>query len=755
MQYMTYLRWGILSGIFLIPFVPFVIAQGGLFPGAFFPYITGKNFAFRIIIELIFLLWVLLALREPKYRPRGSWMLWTVAAFVGWMALATAVSLEPVKSFWSNFERMEGYIGLIHLFLWFVVAGAMLSAEKLWDRFLNTSIAVSAIMGVYALLQVTHLAGFAPSTQSGVRADTSFGNATYLAVYLLIHAFLVLYMLARRPNSTWQVLYGIALTLNLVGLYFTETRGAILGFLGGLLVAAIWVAWKGTGAEWAGLRRYALGAIVGVVVLAGGFYAIRNTSFVQSSSTLARLASISLEDRTTTSRFQIWQMAGQGFVERPVFGWGQENFNYVFNKYYDPSMYNQEAWFDRAHNQFLDWLIAGGLPAFLLYTALYLMAAWIILRAPTLNVAERAVLLGLLAGYTFNNLFVFDNLVSGVYFFVLLAYLHSISAIRAPSLALSRPLSDQMLAIAAPVVLIGGLTALWALNGPGIARATSLVAAIQTQEAGRNSAGAVVGVQKDPKKNIAQFAEVLGPGVWPGGPLGRQEATEQYLQFASGVATQQNINPQVKVDLFTSARDAGNRLIAERGGDARLELFLGTFLSQFGQIPEALGHLDKALEYSPKKQQILMEKGLTLHKSGDKAGAVEAMRQAYEGATGYDLALFYYIGTLASAGQNTQADALLMKRFGKVVVVDNDQILRVFMGLKLYDRAIAIWQQRVAAAPKDPQVHLGLATAYFAACKIPEVLAELKEIARIEPKAAADMATLQKQIQSNELKCGQ
>jgi O-antigen ligase/tetratricopeptide (TPR) repeat protein len=755
MQYTNYLRWGILSGIFLIPFVPFIIAQGTTFPALFFPYITGKNFAFRILVELIFFLWVLLALKDPKYRPRGSWVMWTALAFVGWMAVATALSVDPIKSFWSNFERMEGYISLVHVFLWFVVAGTVLSVENLWNRFLNTSIGVSAIMGLYALMQVLHVAGFQPSSQSGARADTSFGNATYLAVYLLIHSFLILFMLSRRRNDSGiQMLYGAALVLNLVGLYFTETRGAILGLIGGLIVAALWMLWQGRTAEWRTVRRYALGGLIAVVVLAGGFFALRNTALVQSSSTLSRLASISLEDRTTISRFQIWQMAGQGFQERPLFGWGQENFNYVFNKYYDPSMYNQEAWFDRAHNQFLDWLIAGGLPAFVLYLGLYLVAAWVIVRNAVLNVGERAALLGLLAGYAFHNLFVFDNLVSAVFFFALLAFLHSISAIRAPSLALSRPVSDRGIAIAAPLIGIAGLLVVWALNAPGMVRAHTLIDAIQTQEAGRNSAGQVVGVAKDPKKNLNEFTEVLGPVVWPGGPLGRQEAVEQYLQFASGVGAQQNINPQTKLDLFTSARDAGNQLLTERKGDARLELFMGTFLGQFGQVPESLGHLQKALEYSPKKQQILIQVGLTLLQGGDKESALKLLKQAYDSAPAFDQARIFYAAGLYYAGRGAEADALLTERFGSAQV-DNPQLLQVFMNLKLYDRAIAIWKKRVEASPKDVQVHLGLASTYFAACKIPEVLAELKEIARIEPSAAAEMTQIQKQIQDGTLKCGQ
>lgn len=725
-----------------------------MWPNLFFPYITGKNFAFRILVEVAVLCYVLLALREPKYRPRSSYLMWAALGFVGWMAVATVFSVDPVKSFWSNFERMEGYVGLVHLFAWFVVAGAVLTAEKLWDRFFNTSIAVSTVQGMWAVFQALGLLSI--STQSGARADTTFGNATYLAVYLLINFFLTLYMLARTggTRSPLRYYYGAALLLQFAGVYLTETRGALLGLVGGVIVAALWVALRATAPQARALRRGALWVLGGVALLVVAFFIIRATPLVNYSSTLQRLAAISLEDRTTQSRFIIWSMALEGVAQRPLTGWGQENFSYVFNEHYRPEMYNQESWFDRAHNQFIDWLIAGGVPAFLLYLSLYVLAAWATLRSTELSVGEQAAFLGLLAGYAFNNLFVFDNLVSGIYFFAILAYLHSVSRHHKPSLLLSRPMSDHMIAIAAPVVLVAGLCAMWALNAPAMARASLLVNALQTQEAGQNSSGVTVGVAKDPKKNLSEFTEALGPVVWPSTLLGVQETTEQLLQYASAAAGQSSVNPQVKTDLFNTAVAAINALLESRPGDARLELFAGTFLTQFGQTAEGMAHLRKALEASPRKQQIQIQIGLTLLQTGDNEGALEMLQAAYEAAPGYDAARIYYAAGLYATANATQADALLTERFGSSVV-DNNQLLQVFMGLKLYDRVIAVHKLRVEAAPEDSQVHLGLASVYFAACRIPEVLAELKVIARLQPQSALEMQNLTKQIQDGTLKCGQ
>ena len=759
MRYTDYLRWGALCALFLALFVPFIVASGtwGM-PNLFFPFITGKNFVFRILVELALLCYVLLALKEPKYRPRASLIMWAAALFVVWMAVATAVSVDPVKSFWSNFERMEGYVGLVHLFAWFVITGAVLTAERLWDKFFNVSVTVAAVQGLWAFMQFLGFASI--STQSGARADTTFGNAIYLAVFLLINVFVTLYMLARLeqgPKSnkaTLQALYGIALVLQVAGIFFTETRGAILGLAVGLVATAVYILFFARGREHRTLRRIAFGAIGAVLLIAGGIYVARDTAFVRESPVLRRVASISFTETTVVSRLKyIWPMAITGGMERPVAGWGQENFNFVFNKNYDPGMYNQEQWFDRAHNQFLDWLIAGGIPAFLLYTSLYALALLAVWRArEKLSVAEQAVFVGLLAGFAFNNMFVFDNLVSGMYFFALLAYLHSLTRRELPrSVWYTRALSDRTLAVAAPVIIGAVLLGAWSLNGPGLVRAQTLVTALQNQEAGLNNEGKVVGVAKDPKKQLAQFRAAVGAPLWPGTALGRQETIEQFSVFASGMAQQTSLNPAVRQGIATGAEQAVRALLTERPGDARLELFAATFYAQYGQVVAALEHLKAALALSPRKQQILIQEGLTLLQAGDTPGALALLKQSFESATGYDMARNMYAAGLYFAKQNAAADALLAERYG-TAVVDNPQLLQVYMSLKLFAQAIAVWQKRVEDSPKDPQIRLGLASVYFASGDKANTIAQLREIAKVSPKDAADMEKLIKQIQDGTLK---
>src|SRR3989344_2701519 len=74
-----------LGALFLIPLTPLIVT--GSF---FFPFITGKAFFFRILVEVAVCAWVVLALLDRAYRPRISAIGIAIVAFVSWMFVADA-----------------------------------------------------------------------------------------------------------------------------------------------------------------------------------------------------------------------------------------------------------------------------------------------------------------------------------------------------------------------------------------------------------------------------------------------------------------------------------------------------------------------------------------------------------------------------------------------------------------------------------------------------------------------------------------
>ncbi len=148
-------------------------------------------------------------------------------------------------------------------------------------------------------------------------------------------------------------------------------------------------------------------------------FALKDTPLMEGNHALSRISKISLDDPTTQVRLMTWDIAWQGIKEKPLLGWGQENFIVVYSKYFNPELFAIETWVDRSHNVVLDWFINAGIFGLLFYLSLF-VALFYKLRMPT-RIGTFVVLSGVIA-YFVQNLFVFDNINTYIMFFTVLAY---------------------------------------------------------------------------------------------------------------------------------------------------------------------------------------------------------------------------------------------------------------------------------------------------------------------------------------------
>jgi tetratricopeptide (TPR) repeat protein/O-antigen ligase len=728
MKLTTILRYIVLAGLFIIPFIPLVVANS-----YFFPFITGKGFTFRIIVEIIFGAWVALALIHPGYRPQKSWILWSWLAFTVIIALADFMGVNPYKSFWSNYERMEGLITLLHLGAYFLVASTVLSTERLWNWFWNTTIIASLIVVFYSFLQ---LIGTITINQGSVRVDATFGNATYLSVYMLFHIFITLFLIISNRHFLLipqiktlysKVLVGLPIMLlQFVVLYKTATRGTMLGLIVSVLLVSVLVVTLER--QRRQFRKIAFGFIVATVVIVLGFLAIKNTRFVQTSPVLSRFATISLKDNTTISRFVLGNMAIQGFKERPVLGWGQENFNYVFNKYYEPRLYGQEQWFDRTHNVITDWLIAGGILGLLAYLSFYIAILWHVWKSRTeehFTTTEKSVITGLLVAYFIHNFFVFDNLISYIFFLSIAAYVYSRTTEGARAVAHERAHSNNRFII--PVALIATILILYTVNARPIAANTTLIQALQTQPS-KTPGVPNAPYNGDVTPNLQKFKAVIGYNTF-----GSSEAREQLLGVAETVATSQ-YPITGRDELLRYAVEQMDEQIKATPNDARYYVLFGAFLSRVGQAQVALPYLTKAVELSPRKQTILFELGSAYATLKQYPQAEQTMKKAFDLDPSYEVARILYGASAIYNGHEAEAQNVL-KPLATSTLIKSDYILQAYYNTGKNTKVVDILKQRVELAPNDPQSHLSLAAGYLLIKDRANAIKELEKAKALYPGA--------------------
>ncbi|NDE04714.1 MAG: hypothetical protein EB003_08710 [Flavobacteriia bacterium] len=273
----------LLATIFILPAFALIVVDS-----YFFPFITGKAFFFRILVEIAFASWIILAFIDPKYRPKITPLSIGVTIFAVVALIADFLGVNPLRSIWSNFERMEGWITIVHLWALFIVFsntfGFGEEGKRIWQRWINAELFIAFIVSIYAIVQ---LAGGAEIHQ-GSRVDASLGNAAYMAVYMLFNVGLAAYMsvIVRMKkiivNSFLKWMYPVLSILFGFILFETATRGTILGLFGGLMLAlAIYSIF---GKDESKKSRLISGGIIFAIILVGiVFWMNKDASFIQKN----------------------------------------------------------------------------------------------------------------------------------------------------------------------------------------------------------------------------------------------------------------------------------------------------------------------------------------------------------------------------------------------------------------------------------------------------------------------------------------
>ena len=729
-QYKAAVAWVIRLGAYIIPFIPLYIASD-----LFFPFITGKAFAFRIIVEIVFAAWVWLILVAPEHRPRKSQLLIAFTVFLAVLTLSTIFSENLTRSFWSNFERMEGLVMHLHLFAYFLVLSSMFE-RKHWHTFFALFVVAGFFENIYVMIQ--HL-GYIPSLQGITRVDGTIGNPTYLAAYLLFVVGFSLLMRLWSQGSPWRYWYDFMAVFSLIAMYFTASRGISVGLLGGILVFVMFVLWPRASHIVALRYRYgAFGLFVVAMLCAGGLYVFRSSAFVLNSPVLSRVASISLAQGA--ARFKIWAIGWRGFQDYPIIGRGLETYANVFSRYYNPALYNQEPWFDRSHNIILDWLNSAGVAGLFSYLALLgaaLVCLLRLVRKNAITLLEGGLLTALLAAYVIQNLFVFDQLATYVSLVALFAYLAStervVSGAVASSAKLFVPELKVMSAAIAGFVLVASLaTTFYFINVKPIRANLALIDALR-----RASVGDLLGT-------VAAYADALDEG-----PLGRQEIREQLTRFGVAFAGATNIPDDQKLLALQTILGEAQKNVAENPLDPRGVIYLATFLNRVGLTDAAIQALDRALVLSPKKQQIYFEKAESYFQKNDYVHAIPVLRAAFDLDTRFDTARQNLIAAYILSGDQKNADVLLLEGYGRLDP-PIDLFAAVYTRAANYVRLEGITRSLVANIPANTGYRINLAKLLVGLGRRTEAILSLREAIQAIPTFATEGGSLIEKIQKGE-----
>ncbi len=335
-----------------------------------------------------------------------------LALFIGIRILSGFLGVDPHKSFWGDALRLTGtwvwilfFITSMGLSLW-----ANDKSRRLFVLWIGTLTAsITALYG--------WLVQYAPNT-FGVDVPTIGiegrfiglqGNATYFASYVMVGVFMTIGLACYEQKRARKIIASILFVFLCVTVAYAKTRATFLGVIFGLSIGMLVYLWHHKTKY---VRWISLGVFTILVVTASLRVLIPSISLRDFSLSTTARNLVSLSGAPT--RFYLWNVAWKGFKDRPLLGWGPENYEQIFAVHYPKellsySMY--ETWGERPHNIFLEHLSGVGVLGTMLFLSLFAVVIISAIKIRMKDPHDRALymaMVGMWCGYGIFGLFTFD-----------------------------------------------------------------------------------------------------------------------------------------------------------------------------------------------------------------------------------------------------------------------------------------------------------------------------------------------------------
>lgn len=709
-------------------FLPLVIHDAFVFP-----FITPRNFLFRFLMSLGLVVLIILWLNLKELRPRKNWLNIAVVSVIVAKFLSAIFGVSFYNSFWSNYERMEGVLAWLFFGIFYFLLTTVFQKRQEWRWLLRISLFPALLVAFYGMAQAWGWDVVMPARQS--RIEAQLGNAAYVGAYMVIHIGISLYLSFRDKNIWWRIFSSASLLPFHLALFYSATRGAGLGWIVGILVGVVFYLFFAKDKK---IRFYLVGAFLAFIFLLGGIWLARDSGFVQEKEFLRRMTSINFTEGTVNSRLMIWNMAWQGFKQKPVFGWGQDNFNYIYNLYYNDKI--GEAWVDRAHNNLFDQLSMGGVVNFAAYLSVIIFPFVIFFRWRRHDVLAASLLIALWSAYVVQNQFVFDSLNTYIYFFIILAFalflqkkmnLSDKSSAEGMMAQYSASYNYWILTLLFLLAVIVNLVFSW----PGFKANTLTISSLEEKYQNPQAA----------YEKLEQAIELDS--------FGSKEISLQTTTFAYHIVSEKNLSDAFKTKVVLFSVNSLEKAVEREPNDVRVLMTLASMyrtasVLDVSYIKKAEDVLKNVIELSPGRLGVYYDLADISYSLGDYEAAENYLFQAYSQDQNNRQTLVNLAHFLSSRFDEralSYADRLVQFEDGYLTERDLAVIADVYFQFEKWEQAANFSEKLIKQNPDNPVYWQQLGQAYQAlgnTADLPRIDEELKRL-DANPLSAATSTSAQ------------
>ncbi|MGH2719020.1 MAG: O-antigen ligase family protein [Actinomycetota bacterium] len=329
-----------------------------------------------VLALLALVLWFMSAAERGVWLPKLK-LFWAAGAFLVAEAIATVLSQDPALSLTGLYHRYGGLIP----FCLYATIGLML-VGLYWERpqdlkEVARAIALASVfvMG-YVLIEKAGL-DWIPWRDSNGNPPafpvSTLGNSDFAGGYLAVSASCFLYVVLSTKNLYWKLAFAALFVLDLLSLYYTDSRGAFIAV--GVVIAAMAFLYRDRLPRWVRLGALA-GVIVAVLV---GIVALFHPFMKEAPALFSKAGQFSpFRTGTFQERSWYWIDALRIFKHHPVFGTGPDTYyaNYPHFRLPQDGAKLALTITDKPHNIFLEYAADSGFLGIGTYLAMMALGLW-------------------------------------------------------------------------------------------------------------------------------------------------------------------------------------------------------------------------------------------------------------------------------------------------------------------------------------------------------------------------------------------
>lgn len=384
-----------------------------------FAFTPEKTFLFFFLVEFTFALWLYLIWTQKQYRPSKNAILLSGLVFLVIFSIAGIVGVDPSNSFWSSISRMSGLLLLYHIGIFTLILASIVRDQKTWRLLLTASVFSATIISIISFFEPYGLHFFQISSRNG----SLIGNSSYAGAYLAVNFFIALFLAQSNSVQKYKKLFRLSAVLIFISpilfqvVNIPQLMSNPFGILGDARSASAALI---IGAVLYGALRInsTLAKIGGILIAVATIFALTLT-FIPNS-----VVQNFFDLQHPGTRLILWEATTEGVSDRPLLGWGPENYSHALYQNFSPSLYSgefgagKEADTDKPHNMYLEIAVTGGI----LSLASYLLFFFFIYRELAQRPRENAAFIAGLSALLIQNILFFDTLVSFMMFSLIAAY---------------------------------------------------------------------------------------------------------------------------------------------------------------------------------------------------------------------------------------------------------------------------------------------------------------------------------------------